>query len=308
MPMIVLPEGILGERCDKILSQILPLSRANVRKSFEQSPFECNGKKIHLHDKVYTGDIVSYEIIDLFVKKTKKRNLHLDIIFEDRDIIIVNKPAGIVVHPGENVRGETLQEYVLSHCELSSLGQGGRSGVVHRLDKDTTGAIIFAKSDRAFTRLTGDFARHAIEKRYTCISQGAPTLNTGKIEIPIARQTNDKVRMIACPSGKSAKTTWVVRERFQNFCCLGVKIHTGRTHQIRVHMNHIGHPIGGDLTYGYGGNFIFPRVMLHAESIAFAHPRTGEYLSFIVPIPQDFSDVLEKLRRTDSEANGTESP
>jgi 23S rRNA pseudouridine1911/1915/1917 synthase len=306
MPTIVLPEGILGERCDKILSQILPLSRANVRKSFEQFPFECNGKRIHLHEKVYTGDIVAYETVDLSQEENSKRNLLLDIIFEDEDIIVVNKPAGIVVHPGENVRGETLQEYVLGHCTLSSLGQDGRSGVVHRLDRDTTGAIIFAKSDRAFTRLTSDFARHAIEKRYTCIVQGTPTLHTGKIEIPIARQTKDKVRMIACSSGKSAKTTWIVRERFQKFCCLGVKIYTGRTHQIRVHMSHIGHPIGGDLTYGYGGNFIFPRVMLHAELIAFTHPRTGEYLSFSVPIPQDFSDALEKLRQTDPES--TQSP
>ncbi|MDR1906805.1 MAG: RluA family pseudouridine synthase [Puniceicoccales bacterium] len=308
MPTIILPEGILGERCDKILAQLLPFSRTNIRKSFEQYPFECNGKKIHLHDKVYTGDIVTYQTIDISTKKSSKRDLRLDIIFEDEDLIIINKPADIVVHSGKNVRGETLQECVLGHCALSHLGQEGRSGVVHRLDKDTTGAIIFAKSDRAFVCLSRDFARHAIEKRYTCIVQGTPTLNTGKIEIPIAHQTNDKIKMIACPSGKSAKTTWTVHERFQHFTWVDVKIYTGRTHQIRVHMSYIGHPVGGDLTYGYGGDFVFPRIMLHAESIAFAHPRTGEYLSFTAPIPQDFSTALENLRSIDSEKKVTESP
>ncbi|MDR0418317.1 MAG: RluA family pseudouridine synthase [Puniceicoccales bacterium] len=301
MPTIILPEGILGERCDKILSQILPLSRANIRKSFEQHPFECNGKKIHLHEKVYTGDIITYEIIDDSTKKSSKGNPKLDIIFEDEDIIVINKPADIVVHPGINVHGKTLQECVLNHCALSPLGQEGRPGVVHRLDKDTTGAIIFAKSNRAFQHLTRGFARHAIKKCYTCIVQGTPMLNTGKIEIPIARQTNNKMRMIACPSGKSAKTIWTVHRRFKHFTWVDVKIHTGRTHQIRVHMSYIGHPIGGDLAYGYNDNFVFPRVMLHAESIAFSHPQTGEYLSFDIPLPQDFSNTLEKLCATEIE-------
>jgi 23S rRNA pseudouridine1911/1915/1917 synthase len=303
MPTIVLPEGISGERCDKILSQILPFSRTNVRKFFEQCPFECNGKKIHLHDKVYTGDIITYEAIDISAKEPVKCGLDLNIIFEDEDIIVINKPAGIVVHQGMNVREETLQEYVLKHCTLSPLGQEGRSGVVHRLDRDTTGAIVFAKSNRAFQHLTRDFSRHAIEKRYTCIVQGSPTLNTGKIEIPIARQTNDKIKMIACPSGKSAKTVWTIHRRFEHFTWMDVRIYTGRTHQIRVHMHYIGHPVGGDLVYGYGGDFIFPRIMLHAESIAFFHPRTGAYLSLTAPLPQDFSDVLEELRPVDGGEN-----
>ncbi|MDR2372262.1 MAG: RluA family pseudouridine synthase [Puniceicoccales bacterium] len=299
MPTIVLPEGILGERCDKILSQILSLSRTNVRKSFDQYPFECNGKKIHLHEKVYTGDIVTYETIDRVLEKNSKCNLNLDIIFEDKDLIVINKPAGIVIHPGTNIRGKTLQEYVLRHCALSFLGQGGCSGVVHRLDKDTTGVIIFAKSDRAFVRLTRDFARYAIKKRYTCIVQGTPKSNMGKIEIPIARQANDKTKMIARLGGKSARTIWRVLRCFEHFTWLDVEIHTGRTHQIRVHMSHIGHPIGGDLAYGYTGDFAFPRVMLHAESIAFAHPLTGENLSFSAPLPLDFSKTLENLCLTD---------
>jgi 23S rRNA pseudouridine1911/1915/1917 synthase len=300
MPMIVLPEGVLGERCDKVLSQILPLSRANVRKSFKQYPFECNGKKIHLHDKVYTGDIISYEPIELFSEKNSKCDLNLDIIFEDKNLIIINKPAGVAVHPGTNIRGKTVQEYVLKHCALSFLGQEGCSGVVHRLDKDTTGVIIFAKSNRSFTRLTRDFACHTVKKCYTCIVQGTPKLNTGTIEIPIARQADGQMKMIACSRGKSAKTTWTVHKRFEYFTWLDVEIHTGRTHQIRVHMSYIGHPIGGDLTYGYTGDFVFPRVMLHAESIAFAHPVTGEHLSFRAPLPRDFSKVLENLYLADS--------
>ncbi|MDR1590599.1 MAG: RluA family pseudouridine synthase [Puniceicoccales bacterium] len=301
MPTIILPEGVLGERCDKILAQLLPLSRTNVRKSFERYPFECNGKKIHLHDKVYTGDILTYETFDFFVNKKSKNDLHLDIIFEDKDLIIINKSAGIVVHPGANVRGKTLQEYVLQYCTLSPLGQEGRSGVIHRLDKDTTGVIIFAKSDRAFTHLTRDFARHTVEKCYTCIIQGTPDSDTGKIEIPIARQTDDRKKMIACSNGKSAKTIWAVHKRFKHFTWMDVKICTGRTHQIRVHMRHIGHPIGGDLIYGYDGNFAFQRVMLHAESISFMHPLTGEKLSFTAPLPKDFCEALEKLHSMDGE-------
>jgi 23S rRNA pseudouridine1911/1915/1917 synthase len=308
MPTIILPEGVLGERCDKILAQLLPLSRTNVRKSFEQYPFECNGQKIHLHDKVYTGDIVTYETFDYIVNKTSKSDPYLDIIFEDKDLIIINKPAGIVVHPGMNVRGKTLQEYVLKYCTLSSLGQEGRPGVIHRLDKDTTGVIIFAKSDRTFTHLARDFARHAIEKCYTCIVQGTPDSDTGKIEIPIARQTGDRRKMVACTSGKSAKTTWTIHERFKHFTWMDVKIYTGRTHQIRVHMRHIGHSLGGDWAYGYDGDFAFPRVMLHAESISFLHPLTGEKLSFAAPLPQDFSDTLERLCLADEEIDCHEKP
>ncbi|MDR3317701.1 MAG: RluA family pseudouridine synthase [Puniceicoccales bacterium] len=294
MPAITLPEGILKERCDKVLSQLLLLPRAHIRTIYEAHPFECNGKKIHLHDRVSTGDAVTFEIVDRPLKKTPKCNSPLDIIFEDDDIIIIHKPAGITVHPAPGLQEKTLIEYICKYC--IRLKEVERSGIVHRLDKDTTGVMVFAKSNHAFWHLSNAFANHSIDKRYTCIVQGNPPLNTGKIEIPIARQTNDKFKMIACLSGKYAKTTWIVHERFQNFAWLDVKIYTGRTHQIRVHMNHIGHPIAGDILYGYKGDNIFPRVMLHAEMISFIHPQTEKQLTFTAPLPQDFSEVLDSLR------------
>ncbi|MDR1435317.1 MAG: RluA family pseudouridine synthase [Puniceicoccales bacterium] len=297
MQILTLPDGIRNERCDKVLSRQLNLPRSVVKFSFKRTPFICNGKAIHLHEKVNSGDRIFFEICDsLPPPLTSNDPCVLHIIFEDEDIIVINKPAGVVVHSAPGIQGKTLVEYVLGHCPLSRLGDPERPGIVHRLDRETTGLIVFAKSNRAFKRLTADFADHLIEKRYTCIIQGTPSLNTGKIEIPIARQNSDKIRMIACPSGKSAKTTWTIRECLDHFTWLDVRIHTGRTHQIRVHMSHIGHPIGGDKTYGYDGNFIFPRIMLHAESLGFIHPKTGEKISFFAPIPEDFSDILEKLQ------------
>jgi 23S rRNA pseudouridine1911/1915/1917 synthase len=296
MPTITIPDGITNERCDKVLSQQCHLSRSMIKASFKQNPFLRNGKMISIHEKVNSGDIISFKIDDTFTFSPRTNiNFTLNIIFEDEDVIIINKPAGIIIHPGPGIQEKTLIEYVSEHCLLSTFGQQGRSGVIHRLDKDTTGVIIFTKSDLAFTHLVADFAHHRIEKRYTCIIHGTPDLNTGKIEIPIARRTADKSKMIACPSGKSAKTTWSIHKRFTYFTWLDIKIHTGRTHQIRVHMRYIGHPIAGDKLYGYNGDIFFPRVMLHAESIIFTHPRTKERLCFTVPLPQDFSEAVVHL-------------
>ncbi|MDR0590875.1 MAG: RluA family pseudouridine synthase [Puniceicoccales bacterium] len=296
MATITLPEGIVTERCDKILAQLLQLPRAHIRYAYESFPFECNGKPIHLHNKVSSGDVITFEPVERPKKNITKKIFTLNVIFEDDDIMVINKPAGITVHPAPGVREKTLVEYADEYCK--QLEKIERSGIVHRLDKDTTGVMILAKSERASRHLRTDFANHCIQKQYTCIVHGNPPLNTGKIEIPIARQNTDKAKMIACPSGKSAKTTWIVQERFQNFSWLNVKIYTGRTHQIRVHMSYIGHPIIGDATYGKSpeASKVAPRTMLHAVSIAFLHPRTSEKLHFSAPIPQDFADILENLR------------
>jgi 23S rRNA pseudouridine1911/1915/1917 synthase len=296
MATITLPEGILGERCDKVLAQLLKLPRSHIRSAYESYPFACNGKPIHLHNKVSSGDVITFEATVCPKKSIFKENFSLNILFEDEEIMVINKPEGITVHPAPGVREKTLVEYASEYCK--SLEKIERSGIVHRLDRDTTGVMIFAKSERSSRHLRTDFANHCIQKQYTCIVHGNPALNTGKIEIPIARQWADKAKMIACPSGKHAKTAWIVRERFQNFSWLNVKIYTGRTHQIRVHMSYIGHPVVGDATYGKPPRegMDVPRIMLHAESIAFLHPQTTEKLCFSAPIPQDFANTLEQLR------------
>ncbi|MDR2201105.1 MAG: RluA family pseudouridine synthase [Puniceicoccales bacterium] len=296
MAIITLGEGVNGERCDKILSQQLHLPRSLIKASFQCSPFLRNGKPIRLNECVYSGDRIHCEINPNPPPLPQSNPFSLNIIFEDEDILVLNKPAGIAVHPTVGMREKTLVEWVAEYCPLCPLGEHNRPGVVHRLDKDTTGLIIFAKSNGAFNALKNDFAQRRIEKQYSCIVHGVPSLQTGKIEIPIARGTTDRTKMIACPDGKSAKTVWVTRKSFKNFAWLEVRIHSGRTHQIRVHMNHIGHPIGGDRTYGrMASSFIFNRPMLHAESIALIHPQNKTKLSLSAPLPQDFVDTLEKL-------------
>lgn len=296
MATLTLPSDILPDRCDKILAHLLQLPRSVIKSAV---PFERNGQRITPHDLVYPGDTIVYEL-PVSEEPISTPALTLSILFEDEDLLVVDKPTNLAVHPAPGFLGKTLVEYVLDHCPLSHLGEKERPGVVHRLDKETTGCIIFAKSNRAFKRLSRDFAEHNVQKQYTCIVHGNPPLQTGTIEVPIGRKISDKTKMAAMQEGKFAKTTWIVRERFPKHTWLDVRIWTGRTHQIRVHLSYKGWPIAGDTVYGFPANKIpqnnFPRVMLHAESITFSHPRTGFPITCTAPIPEDFSEALQTLK------------
>ncbi|UPA28509.1 MAG: RluA family pseudouridine synthase [Verrucomicrobiota bacterium] len=298
MATLTVPTDIIPDRCDKILAQLLKLPRS-VIKSATAVPFERNGQKITPHDFVYPGDTIIYELPTIKAIAPAPV-LELSILFEDEDLIVIDKPANIAVHPAPGFLGKTLVEYVLDHCPLSYLGEKDRPGVVHRLDKETTGCIVFAKSNRAFKQLSRDFAEHNIQKQYMCIIHGNPPLQTGTIEVPIGRKLSDKTRMAAMREGKYAKTTWVVRKRFKQYAWLDVRIWTGRTHQIRVHLSYKGWPIVGDTVYGSPSNKLspntFPRIMLHAESLTFSHPRIGLPITCTAPIPDDFTEVLRTLK------------
>lgn len=294
----IIPDGIASVRCDKVLAQLTGLSRNRIKTAFEQNSVKVDDQIVSATTKVSSNQTISFTIpkieqIDL------NKNFTLDILFEDDDIIVVNKPAGIIIHSSPGIKEPTLVDYVLDHCKLSYIGDKSRPGVVHRLDKETSGAIVFAKSNRAFKQLSRAFANHEIEKIYKCIVHGIPKLHTGVIDIPIARNTHDKTKMITCTSGKLAKTTWILNKKFSAHSLLDVKILTGRTHQIRVHLNSIGMPIAGDLVYTHSHlgskNVQFPRVMLHSYSLSFIHPTLFTQETFIAPLPKDFTDTIEKL-------------
>jgi 23S rRNA pseudouridine1911/1915/1917 synthase len=224
----------------------------------------------------------------------------LDILFEDEDIIALNKPAGIVIHAGNGTMAPTLVEGILSHCKLSPAGGNLRPGVVHRLDKNTSGAMIFAKTDAAYLRLVKMFAARKIKKTYLAIVRGIFERNFGEIDLPIGRNRTVRTKMAVSPCGKTATTRWHVLKTFgRQFTFLQVNILTGRTHQIRVHLSSIHHPIVGDTTYGYSGNYsplIAPdRVMLHASELAFKHPCREEEISIEAPLPSDFLKILQTL-------------
>lgn len=296
MANILIPDNITPGRCDKILAQLLNIPRTKIKLC---APFSRNGKILSAHDQISPGDVIDYQLLQE-TNIIEEKPLTLDILYEDDDIIAINKPAGVIVHPAPGIKEKTLIEYLT--CPLSSLGDADRPGVIHRLDKDTTGCILFAKTDFAFRHLSKDFAEHRIDKRYTCIVYGNPPLNTGKIEVPIARKMSDKTLMAVSTDGKYAKTTWTVRERFSsNYSWLDVRIFTGRTHQIRVHMNYIGHPVAGDTTYNKLAQpepmITFPRIMLHAQFLTFSHPRTGEIVKLEAPIPEDFQSIIRQLRQ-----------
>lgn len=308
MTTLVVPDTVTPDRCDKILAQLLDVPRSTIKVSFLQEPFQRSGKILTLHDTVYPGDTLTFRLMDPAEQRIKETSLNLDVLFEDESVIVINKPAQISVHPAPGIQEKTLVEYVEEHCPLCKLGEAHRHGVVHRLDKDTTGCIVFAKTNRAFKCLSADFKEHRIDKQYTCIVHGRPSLNTGKIEVPVARSSTDKAKMAVTPKGKAAKTTWVIRERFRDFSWLDVKIYTGRTHQIRVHLNHIGHPIVGDPTYRdpkYIKNIptlAVPRILLHAEQLTFMHPVTDKLITVRAPIPEDFRPVIEQFRQISSAA------
>ena len=298
MRTVLVPENVNEERCDKILAQITGLPRSVVKKSFYLNKVFIDGQIVDPTHKVSNGMSIEFDIEEPS-KASYDSSFKLDILFEDEDIIAVNKPAGITVHSAPGIHEMTLVDYVLNHCKLSYLGDKSRPGVVHRLDNETSGVIVFAKSNRAFKQLSRDFFNHEVEKVYKCIINGVPNLNTGVIDLPIARKTFDKTKMTTCSSGKPSKTSWILDKTFRNFSSLDVKIVTGRTHQIRVHMSAIGHPVAGDFTYLPSHliekNQQFPRVMLHAHHLKIYHPTAGHLLSLEAPIPEDFRHCIQEL-------------
>jgi len=224
----------------------------------------------------------------------------LDILYEDTSILVLNKQAGRVVHPGAGTGEDTLVHGILYHCRGSLSGIGGveRPGIVHRLDKETSGVLIVAKTDGAFQSLAEQFSERSIQKFYTALVRGVPDPARGAVDEPIGRHPVHRTRMSCRPDGRPSRTDYEVARQWRIASQLDLRIHTGRTHQIRVHMKHLGHPLLGDSLYGYRQRDCpvdVPRIMLHARRLVFQHPETGKQMVVEAPVPADFQDVISRL-------------
>ncbi len=304
----IVPEGSPRTRADKALAAAFPEhSRVALQRAFKAGLVLRDGAAIRQSDAVAAGEQLEFSTPDLKPAELRPVELDLDVLFEDRHMLAVNKSAGMVVHPGAGTREDTLVHALLAHCRGGLSGVGGveRPGIVHRLDRETSGVILAAKTDAAHRGLASQFASRSLTKEYLALASGAPALLGGDIRKPIGRNTRQRHRMSVLEpgtGGREAHTTWAVVERFGALASLvRCVLHTGRTHQIRVHLKSIGHGVLGDKAYGWKDDprlSLQPaRVMLHAERLAFAHPVTGKRLDLHAPLPEDFEKMVAALRK-----------
>ena len=302
MKKIYIDEADVGKRIDAYLAENTEFSRANVQRLIENENIKVNGKKVKVSYKIQKDDEILIEYEEPKEISLKAQDIPVDVLYEDDDIIVINKPKGMVVHPANGNPDGTLVNAVMAICKDSLSGIGGeiRPGIVHRLDKDTSGVIIVAKNDKAHINLSEQIKNHTVEKTYIALVKGFVKENEATINMPIGRSTKDRKKMAVNKNGKNAVTHFKVIERFRNYTLLEVKIETGRTHQIRVHLSEIGYPIVGDTTYSNGKNeWGIEGQCLHAKSLRFKHPINGKEMFIEAPLPQYFEDVISELKNRD---------
>lgn len=291
-----------NKRIDGFLSKIDEnYSRTAIQKMIENEKISVNGQKIKQSYKVQVNDKIEIEEEPPKEIELKPQEIPIEILYEDNDIIVINKPKGMVVHPANGNPDGTLVNAVMAICKDTLSGIGGeiRPGIVHRLDKNTSGAIIVAQNDKAHIKLSEQLKNHEIEKTYIALVRGIVKENNATINMPVGRSKNDRKKMAVDAKGKNAITHFKVIERFfENNCTLlEIKIETGRTHQIRVHLSHIGYPIIGDDVYSNGKNkWNISGQCLHAKSLKFKHPITGKELYIKAELPEYFEDVINELK------------
>jgi len=286
------------QRLDRVLAEALPaFSRARLQTLIRDGFVSLNGKPPRPRDLVRTGDIVELREPELEKVEAQPEQIKLDVIFEDDDLLVLNKPAGIVMHPGAGHQAHTLVNALLAHCQnLSGIGGKERPGIVHRLDKETSGALVVAKNDATHRDLSSQFAARTMTKIYLALVAGILRKTSGVIDKAIARHPVHRQRMsIARRQGRSAKTEYRVLRSGDEISLVECILHSGRTHQIRVHLHHLGHPVLGDKLYGGKRAGDYPRQMLHAWKLAFRHPRSGDEMSFEAPVPRDFADAMRPI-------------
>ncbi len=299
-----------GKRLDAYLAdQIEGWSRSRLQRLIENEDVLVNEKPAKPSYKVHENDEIEVDLVELPVVGFEPENIPLDIVFEDEYLAVINKPAGMVVHPGAGVQKGTLANAIAYRFSLeNSEGKTeNRAGIVHRLDKDTSGLIVVAKTNEVHEALSDQFRDRLVYKRYIALIHGSPDRNSQTIDAPIGRNKHNRLRMKVAPSGRSAITIWNVRQRYDKFTLLNVEIKTGRTHQIRVHMGYINHPVVGDEIYNEGRDNTIAdtnirntvnslgRFFLHAESLSFTHPVTKERMEFKQEMPVELSTLLELL-------------
>ncbi len=288
-------------RADALIAAAMPeLSRAFVQKLLEEGRVTCKGRPVKKSFRPEPGDELVIDVPEPEKIGVTAEEIPLDVVFEDSDVIAVNKPKGMVVHPAPGHAGGTLVNALMAHCgnELSGINGVLRPGIVHRIDKDTSGLIIAAKNDRAHAFLAEQLADHTLSRTYECVVVGNLREDSGTVDAPIGRSPADRKKQ--CVTGKNSRpavTHWRVLERFGAYTYVECRLETGRTHQIRVHMAYIGHPILGDTVYG--AKKPVPGLegqCLHAKKLRFIHPATGESVELECPLPEYFTKILEKLR------------
>ena len=293
-------EEFVGLRLDKAISmKDESLSRVAVQRMIDEENILVNEKATKTSYKLKLNDIVTIIKEEPKEVEIKAEDIPLDVIYEDKDILVVNKQKGLVVHPGNGNPDGTLVNAIMARCKDSLSGIGGeiRPGIVHRIDKDTSGLLIIAKNDVAHINVSEQIKNHEVKKTYIALVRGVLKENQATINMPIARSENDRTKMAVSKKGKEAITHITVLERFDGFTLLEVNIETGRTHQIRVHLAQIGYPIVGDFVYSNGRNpFGVEGQMLHSSKLDFVHPTTGEKMHLEAKLPEYFEEVLNKLK------------
>ncbi len=298
-----------GKRADVLLSEALGITRSAAERLIESENVNIDGKSVTKSLKVSVGQSFEVEIPDPEPSEAVPEDIPLDIIYEDDDLIVINKPKGTVVHPAPGNTSGTLVNALLYHCGNSLSGVGGviRPGIVHRIDKDTSGLLVVAKNDETHLALSEQLKTHTISRVYYAIAVGNFGSETGTVNAPIGRHPTDRKKMAVIKSGKNAKeaiTHYTVLEHFSGFTYIKCRLETGRTHQIRVHMSYIGHPLMGDTVYGGGktkfevcNKALISGQCLHAGELEFIHPRLHALMHFEAPFPPYFAELLEKLRK-----------
>jgi len=318
--LVLNPESLdAGTRLDAYLAEkIAGWSRSRLQRLVENEDVLVNEKKVKPSYRVRVGDEIEVDLVEVPVARFEPENIPLDIVYEDEYLAVINKPAGMIVHPGAGVQSGTLANAIAFHFSLgvpASAGpppKGGtpneaRIGIVHRLDKDTSGLIVVAKTDEIHEALSEQFRERLVYKSYVALVHGATEQNSGTIDAPIGRNKHNRLRMKVAGHGRTALSLWRVRKRYDKFTLLDVEIKTGRTHQIRVHMGYINHPVVGDEIYNEGRDntvndihvrnaiVTMRRFFLHAEKLSFTHPVTQERLEFKQELPPELKEFLELL-------------
>ena len=297
--MITLEADAGGQRLDRFLMERLDQSRNHFQRAIERGDVLINGRAAKNNCRLKSGDVITIEEAEPEPTDVEPENIPLDILYEDADIIIVNKARGMTVHPAEGIYSGTLVNALLYHCrDLSGINGVMRPGIVHRLDKDTSGVMVVAKNDRAHVDLAEQIKNKSARRVYEAIVHGVVKSDAGIINGAIGRSPLDRKKMAIVEGGKSATTEFKVLERFDRYTLVECRLKTGRTHQIRVHMTAIGHPLLGDPIYGARRNeFNMTCQALHSRELTLTHPTTGEPMKFSAPLPEDMAAILRRLRQ-----------
>ena len=302
----VIPEALDGERLDRVVAMVTGASRAEASELVASSRVRVGGDVVTARaHRVHAGDVVGVEVAPAGDatgdRLAPEADVAVDVVYADDDLLVIDKPVGLVVHPGAgNAHGTLVQGLLARYPELADVGQPDRPGIVHRLDKGTSGLLLVARSSRAYDALIRQLAAHEVERRYLALVWGAFDALSGMVDAPIGRSAREPTRMAVSTRGKEARTHYEVMATYDDpvvVTLLECRLETGRTHQIRVHLSAIGHPVVGDARYrGARASFPFDRPWLHAAALRLRHPVTGEQLAFDAPLPEDLRGSLEQLR------------